>query len=365
VDTDSNPSVGCRVPGPLKGRGTANKIDPRYLEHTREVFDDGWGEEGDARPVRTTVTIEKAKTIISRNDSPDIPFAASINPYRGCEHGCVYCYARPSHAYMDLSPGIDFESRLFAKPGAARLLQQELGKPGYLCTPIALGTNTDPYQPIEREYRITRQIIEVLGAHHHPLTIVTKSWAVERDIDVLADMAARNLVQVFISITTLDHDLARKLEPRATAPRRRLETIARLHEAGIPAGVMFAPVIPALNDNEMESVLAAAAGAGALAAGYVILRLPHEVKTLFREWLETHYPLKTRHVMNRVRDIRGGRENDPAFGSRMRGQGVFAEMIARRFKKICDDLGLNKKHVTLDTSSFTPPVRTGGQLNLL
>ena len=365
ADTDSNQSGAAQPPGIIKGRGTASKVDPRYLKNTREVFDDGWGEEGDARPVRTTVTLEAPRTIISRNDSPDIPFDASINPYRGCEHGCIYCYARPSHAYMDLSPGIDFESRLFAKPGAARLLEQELGKPGYICTPIALGTNTDPYQPIEREYRITRQIIEVLSAHHHPLTIVTKSWAVERDIELLAGMAARNLVQVFISITTLDHELARKLEPRATAPRRRLETLARLHGAGIPTGVMFAPVIPALNDTEMESVLAAAAKAGVLHAGYVMLRLPHEVKILFREWHTTHYPLKTDHVMNMVKDIRGGRENDPAFGSRMRGQGVFAKIIEQRFRKICNDLGLNRKHVTLDTGRFTPPVMPGSQLNLL
>ena len=245
------------------------------------------------------------------------------------------------------------------------MLEKELGKPGYLCTPIALGTNTDPYQPIERDFRITRQIIEILHAHHHPLTIVTKSSGVERDLDLLADMAARNLAQVFISITTLDTDLARRLEPRATAPRRRLETLARLHEAGVPSGVMFAPVIPALNDTEMESVITAAAGAGVLHAGYVMLRLPHEVKVLFREWLDTHYPLKTDHVMNMVKDIRGGRENDPNFGSRMRGQGVYAEMIEQRFRKICNDLGLNRQHVPLDTGSFAPPLRPGSQLKLL
>lgn len=362
---EGNQSAGMKPGVAIKGRGTANKVDPRYLDNTREVFDDGWGADGETRPIRTTVTIETPKTIISRNDSPDIPFTASINPYRGCEHGCIYCFARPSHAYMDLSPGIDFESRLFAKPSAAKLLEQELGKPGYLCTPIALGTNTDPYQPIERDYRITRQIIEVLSAHHHPLTIVTKSWAVERDIDLLGNMAARNLAQVFLSVTTLDQDLARKLEPRATAPHKRLETLARLHQAGIPAGVMFAPVIPALNDTEMESVLAAAADAGVLHAGYVMLRLPHEVRILFREWLNTHYPLKTDHVMNMVKDIRGGKENDPNFGTRMRGAGVYADMIARRFKKTCKDLGLNRQHLTLDTSQFIPPVMPGSQLSLL
>ena len=365
ADADSNPSVSDRAPKAIKGRGTANKIDPRYLANAREVFDDGWSADREDQPVRTTVTIESPKTIITRNDSPDIPFEASINPYRGCEHGCIYCFARPGHAYMDLSPGIDFETRLFAKPDAAILMEQELGRRGYICTPIALGTNTDPYQPIERDFRITRQIIEVLNAHHHPLTIVTKSSGVERDIDLLADMAARNLTQVFISITTLDHELARKLEPRATAPRRRLETLARLHAAGIPTGVMFAPVIPALNDTEMESVLSAAAGAGVMHAGYVMLRLPHEVKILFREWLETHYPLKTDHVMNMVKDIRGGRENDPDFGSRMRGKGVYAEIIAGRFRKICNALGLNKQDVLLHTGGFTPPLRAGSQLNLL
>ncbi|MGH8119654.1 MAG: PA0069 family radical SAM protein, partial [Gammaproteobacteria bacterium] len=276
----------------------------------------------------------------------------------------IYCYARPTHAYMDLSPGIDFETRLFAKPDAAKLLKLELGKPGYICTPIALGTNTDPYQPIERDYRITRQIIESLNSCNHPLTIVTKSRGVERDMDLLAAMAARNLTQVFVSVTTLDHDLARKLEPRATAPLGRLATLKRLQEAGIPTGVMFAPVIPALNDTEMESVLTAAAGAGVQHAGYVMLRLPHEVKVLFREWLNAHYPLKTDHIMNMVKDIRGGKENDPNFGSRMRGSGVYADMIARRFHKICRDLGLNKKHVTLDTSSFIAPLLSGNQLSL-
>lgn len=275
------------------------------------------------------------------------------------------CYARPTHAYMDLSPGIDFETKLFAKPGAAQLLARELAKPGYVCTPIALGTNTDPYQPIEREYRITRQILEILHACRHPLTIVTKSWLVERDLDLLADMARRNLAEVCISVTTLDHDLARRLEPRATAPARRLETLRRLQAAGIPTGVMFAPVIPALNDTEMEAVLEAAAAAGALDAGYVMLRLPHEVRTLFREWLDIHYPLKADHVLNMIRDIRGGRENDPAFGSRLRGQGVFADMIARRFRKTCRDLGLNRQRTALDTSSFIAPATPGSQLRLL
>jgi DNA repair photolyase len=348
----------------IKGRGTANTVDPRYLENTRESIDDGWDLPEEERKLPTTVTVEKPKTIISRNQSPDIPFEASINPYRGCEHGCIYCYARPTHAYMDLSPGIDFETKLFAKPDAEPLLKKEISKPGYRCTPIALGTNTDPYQPIEREWQITRQIIETLHACDHPLTIVTKSWLVERDIDLFAEMAKKNLVQIFISVTTLDHDLARRLEPRATAPRRRLEALANLHQAGIPTGVMFAPVIPALNDTEMETVLAHAADAGVINAGYVMLRLPHEVKILFREWLDTHYPLKTDHVMNMVKDIRGGKENDPNFNSRMRGQGVFAEMIEQRFRRTCERLGLNKKHVRLDTTGFSPPVRERQQLQL-
>lgn len=365
ADGDGNPFDPPRPSPALKGRGTSSRVDPRYLEHTRTAFDDGWHGDEPAAQVRTTVTLEQPKTIIARNKSPDIPFEASINPYRGCEHGCVYCYARPTHAYLDLSPGIDFETKLFAKPAAAQLLARELAQPGYVCTPMALGTNTDPYQPIERDYRITREIIEILHSCHHPLTIVTKSWLVERDIDLLADMARRNLVEVYLSITTLDHDLARRLEPRATAPRRRLATLDRLRAAGIPTGVMFAPVIPALNDTELESVLEAAAAAGVLDAGYVMLRLPHEVRSLFREWLDTHYPLKADHVLNMIRDIRGGRDNDPAFGSRLRGQGVFADMIARRFRKACRDLGLNRPRTALDTGAFIAPALPGTQLHLL
>jgi len=348
----------------IKGRGTANRIDPRYLPDIRQAVDDGWSPEEEAKPLRTTVTVEHSKTIITRNHSPDIPFDASINPYRGCEHGCIYCYARPAHAYMDLSPGVDFESRLFAKPDAPVLLEKELSKRSYRCTPIALGSNTDPYQPIERKWQITRRIIEVLRACQHPLTIVTKSWLVERDIDLLSDMAEKNLVQVFISVTTLDSSLARRMEPRATAPQGRLQALQSLHDAGIPTGVMFAPVIPALNDTEMESVLAAAAEAEVCNAGYVMLRLPHEIRVLFREWLETHYPMKADHVMNMVRDIRGGRENDPRFKSRMRGEGVFADMIADRFRATCKRLGLNRKPVCLDTKLFTPPTRHKKQLQL-
>ena len=347
-----------------KGRGTFNTVNARYLAHTREAQEDGWDLPDDSRTVRTTVTVEKPRTVISRNQSPDIPFEASINPYRGCEHGCIYCYARPSHAYMDLSPGIDFESKLFVKPGAADLLKKEISKPGYKCTPIALGTNTDPYQPIERDWNVTRRIIEVLKTYNHPLTIVTKSWLVERDIDLLSEMAGKNLTQVFISVTTLDTVLARKLEPRATSPHRRLETLANLHSAGIPAGVMFAPVIPALNDTEMENILAEATAAGVMNAGYVILRLPHEVKILFREWLQTHYPMKAGHVMNMVRDIRGGMDNDPEFGLRMRGKGIYADMIEQRFRKTCQQLGLNQNMIKLDTTKFIAPARNERQLQL-
>ncbi len=338
-----------------KGRGAGSRPDARYLNDTREAFDDGWYQEEDLPPLRTTVTAEHSKTIISRNKSPDIPFEQSINAYRGCEHGCIYCYARPTHAYMDLSPGLDFESRLFVKPDAAKLLRQELAKRNYQCKPIALGTNTDPYQPIERDWRVTREIIQLLHDCQHPLTLVTKSWLVERDIDLLTTMAERGQAQVFISITTLDHELARKLEPRATAPNRRMQCLQRLSEAGIPTGVMFAPVIPVINESELETVLERAAETGVRHAGYVMLRLPHEVKDLFREWLEHHYPDRAKHVMSLVNDIRGGRDNDAQFGSRMRGQGVFADLIRHRFQKTCKRLGINRFNHELDTSRFVPP----------
>lgn len=350
-------------PGPRKGRGAASKPDARYLKDTRIDFDDGWYREADMPALQTTVTVEHSKTIISRNKSPDIPFEQSVNAYRGCEHGCVYCYARPTHAYMDLSPGLDFESRLFVKPEAAELLRRELAKPAYECKPIALGTNTDPYQPIERDWQVTRQIIQLLHDCNHPMTLVTKSWLVERDIDLLAAMAERRQVQVFLSVTTLDHELARKLEPRATAPARRIECLRRLSAAGISTGVMFAPVIPAINESELERVLETAAEAGVSHAGYVMIRLPHEVRDLFREWLDNHYPDRAAHVMSLINDIRGGRDNDPAFGSRMRGQGMFADLVRRRFRKICKQLGLNSADYQLDTSRFKPP-RTNDSLQM-
>ena len=348
----------------IRGRGTTESPDTRFLDTTRNAVDDGWDGMDLPEAVQTTVTQEHPKTIISHNQSPDIPFEASINPYRGCEHGCIYCYARPSHAYMDLSPGIDFETRLFAKPEAAKLLRAELSKRNYKCTPIALGSNTDPYQPIERDWQITRSLLEVLNEFNHPLTIVTKSCLVERDLDILTELARKRLIQVFVSVTTLDGDLARKMEPRATAPWRRLETISKLKQAGVPVGVMFAPVIPVLNDPEMETVLTRAAEAGAISAGYVMLRLPHEVKQLFRTWLQTHYPLKASHVMNRVRDIRGGRDNDPEFASRMRGTGIYAAIIEQRFRAICERLGLNRTEVLLETSLFRRTAKQKNQIEL-
>src|SRR5574343_402293 len=302
----------------FKGRGAADNTVSRFDHQTREACDDGWGSlDEPLTPLRTEVATDASRSAINYIDSPDLPFDRSINPYRGCEHGCIYCYARPSHAYLGLSPGLDFESRLLAKPDAAQLLRRELAKPGDRCAPIALGMNTDAYQPIEREYRITRSILEVLAETRHPFSLVTKSSRVERDLDLIAPMAAEALPLVFVTLTTLDRTLARRLEPRAAAPERRLETLRRLSEAGIPTGVMTAPVIPALNDHEMERILEAASAAGARHAGYVLLRLPHELVTLFEHWLQLHYPLKATHVMSLIRQSRGGKAYDADFKSRM------------------------------------------------
>ena len=356
--------------GSKRGRGATFSPANRFRETTRETVDDGWpdadsGEDEDARSrqVRTTVTIQPARTIVTRNDSPDIPFAQSINPYQGCEHGCIYCYARPSHAYLDLSPGLDFETKLFAKPNAAALLREELARPGYVVDPIALGTNTDPYQPIEREWKVTRSVLEVLAETGHPFSIVTKSALVLRDLDLIAPMAARGLARVYLSITTLDADLARKLEPRASAPARRVEALRGLAHAGVPTGVMVAPVIPQLNDRDLEAILEAAAGAGAREAGWIMLRLPREVAPLFRDWLATHYPDRAAHVMSLVQDIRGGRDYDSRFGARMKGSGLFAELIAKRFALACRRFGLNEEraHRPLDRTQFVAPSRDGGR----
>jgi len=356
-----------------KGRGATFNPANRFRRDAREAVDDGWtppgGTPSDDEPplLKTTVSIQKARTIIARNDSPDIPFTQSINPYQGCEHGCIYCYARPSHAYLDLSPGLDFETKLFAKPNAAALLRTELAHPGYRCEPIALGTNTDPYQPIEREWKVTRQVIEVLAECEHPLTITTKGVLILRDLDLLAPMAAKNLARVYVSIAMLDRELARKLDPRAPSPQRRLEMIKALSEAGVPVGVSVAPVIPQLTDKDLEAILEAAAKHGARLATWVMLRLPYEVKELFRDWLAQHYPLRAEHVMSLVQQMRGGRDNDPAFGSRMRGQGLFADLIARRFELACKRLGLNEdRTLHLDTTRFRPPKArgAGAQLDL-
>jgi len=350
-------------------RGALSQMQGRFETEARDPFDDGWAREDEPlEPLQTTVTVERARSIISRNDSPDIPFDQSINPYRGCEHGCVWCYARPSHAYLELSPGLDFETKLFAKTNAAELLRNELAKPGYAVSPISLGANTDCYQPIERKHRITRQIVEVLSECHHPLTIVTKSALVERDLDLLAPMATRNLVKVFVSIDTLDPALARKMEPRAASPKRRLDTLRALSTAGVPCGVMVAPLIPALNDMTLEHVLEHAAQAGAQEAAYVILRLPNELKVLFKEWLAAHYPERAGHVISIVRQMRGGKDNDPRFGERMRGTGNFAELIAKRFAIACKRFGLDghgggRRVPALDCTRFVAP-SPAGQMKL-
>jgi DNA repair photolyase len=349
-----------------RGRGALSNADGRFEPYAHAAEDDGWGSADEAPPPRrTTVQDDRARSVLVYQRSPDIPFDRSINPYRGCEHGCVYCYARPSHAYLGLSPGLDFETRLFAKRDAARVLTEELARPGYRVAPIAFGTNTDVYQPIERRKRVMRSLLEALAACEHPLTIVTKSSLIERDLDLLAPMARKRLVRAYVSVTTLERKLARTLEPRAAAPQRRLDTIRALAQAGVPVGVMAAPMIPALTDHELEAILQQAADAGASAAGYVLLRLPHEVKELFREWLATHAPDRAAHVMSLLRQARGGRDNDPEFGSRMRGTGEYAELLARRFRLACRKLGLNRGNAELDCSRFRPPLAAGAQMSLL
>jgi DNA repair photolyase len=354
---------------PLHLRGARSHLQGRFESAAREPFDDGWtAEEEPAQPLQTSVTIERARSIISRNDSPDVGFSQSINPYRGCEHGCIYCYARPSHSYLELSPGLDFETKLFAKTNAAELLREELSRPGYQPSPIALGANTDCYQPIERKHKITRAILEVLAECNHPVTMVTKSALVERDLDLLGPMAAKNLVKVFVSIGTLDRELARKLEPRAASPQRRLDVLKSLSRHKVPCGVMVAALIPALNDKTLEHVLESAAAAGAQEAAYVIMRLPNELKVLFKEWLAEHYPERAEHVISIVRQMRGGRDNDPNFGTRMTGTGNYASLIDKRFDIACRRFGLNghgagRNPAELDCSLFRPPSR-GGQMAL-
>ncbi|HWP27248.1 MAG TPA: PA0069 family radical SAM protein [Xanthobacteraceae bacterium] len=347
-----------------RGRGALSNASGRYESVARVAFDDGWQSLEELPPFTTTVSIDSTKKIITRNQSPDISFDRSINPYRGCEHGCVYCYARPTHAYLGLSPGLDFESKLFVKPDAPALLEKELSAPGYAPRTIAIGTNTDPYQPIERKYQVMRGILEVLERAGHPVGIVTKSALVLRDLDILSRMAQRNLVKVAISVTTLDAKLARVMEPRATTPARRLEALRRLSEAGVPTAVMVAPVIPAINDAEIERVLDAAALAGVKNAGYVLLRLPLELRDLFREWLQEHFPDREKHVFRLIRETRGGKDYDATFGRRMTGTGPYAWMIGRRFETACERLGLNRSRVVLTTEHFRPPHPRPEQLNL-
>lgn len=341
---------------PLKGRGALSNPTGRFERNRQEAVDDGWYQEEVPDFIPTSIEPDRARSVITRNDSPDIPFEQSINPYRGCSHGCSYCYARPSHSYVGLSAGLDFETRLFYKKDAGKLLQEELRRPGYVCKPITLGANTDPYQPIERRMRVTRDILEVLARCRHPVTIITKSALVLRDLDLLAGLARDGLAGVGVSITTLDAELKRVMEPQAASPRARLEAVARLNEAGVPTGVMVAPVIPALTDHEMEAILEAAAAAGARWAGYVLLRLPYEVKDLFREWLAAHHPDRADHVMSLVREMRGGKDYDSSFGTRMRGTGPVAELLRSRFHVACRRLGLGATRAQPpDTSLFRPP----------
>jgi DNA repair photolyase len=352
--------------GVRKGRGAGSNDSGRFEAERRVAFDDGWGSaDEEPLPLHTTLGVDATRTIIARNDSPDIGFDRSINPYRGCEHGCIYCYARPSHAYLGLSPGLDFESRLFYKPQAAALLAAELRRKGYACRPIALGSNTDPYQPVERRLGITRAILQVLRDFRHPVTIVTKSALIRRDLDILSDMARDRLAIVTVSVTTFDRTLARRMEPRAATPERRLETIAALVAGGVPTGVLSAPMIPALNDGEMEQILERARAAGATSAGYTLLRLPLELKALFREWLENHFPDKAAHVLSLVAQTHGGRLYDSAWSKRMTGAGPYADMLRVRFDRACRRLGFDQRSTSpLDTTRFRPPPQAGDQLSL-
>ena len=348
-----------------KGRGAASNQSGRYERYRREAFDDGWGTIDEAEaPLRTEVRPDASRTVITQNESPDIGFDRSINVYRGCEHGCVYCYARPTHAYLGLSPGQDFESRIFAKHDAPAQLERELARPGYTCRMIAMGTNTDPYQPTERRLALTRGVLEVLDRYDHPVGIVTKSALVTRDADILSRMAKRRLATVSISVTTLNRDIARTMEPRASTPAKRVDAIRALREAGVPVGVIVAPIVPGLTDHEIESILEAAREAGADRAGYVVLRLPREVRDLFLEWLSVHAPNKAKRVLTLLQGMRSGQLNDPNFGTRMSGSGPYADLIAARFAAATRRLGLERRGPTLDTGRFRPPSRDPAQLSL-
>ncbi len=353
------------MPLGMRGRGAVSNPHARYEPISYQAEDDGWGSLDSLAARRTEVVHERARTIITRNDSPDISFDRSINPYRGCEHGCAYCFARPTHANMGLSPGLDFETRLFVKTDAASLLAKEIAAPGYEAKTIAIGTNTDPYQPVERKLRVMRQILEVLAAANHPVGIVTKSALVLRDLDILAPMAAKGLAKVAVSLTTLDAELARKMEPRASTPERRLHAIGELAAAGVPVSVLVAPIIPAINDAEIEAILTRAAAAGAQEAGYVMLRLPLELRDLFRDWLAVHFPDRVRHVMTLVASTRKGKDYDASWGERMTGTGPFAWMVGRRFETASARNGYSAERLKLRTDLFRRPAAKGEQLSLL
>ncbi|WP_265919139.1 PA0069 family radical SAM protein [Cupriavidus nantongensis] len=372
ADADAQaPQAGVRPPVARKGRGAVSNLQGRFERDQREAFDDGWGpgpedtaaapeaiagaDDAPLPPLRTEVHLERARSVLTRNASPDVPFDVSLNPYRGCEHGCIYCFARPTHAYLDLSPGLDFETQLYAKTNAAERLRETLARPSYRCETIALGVNTDAYQPIEREQRITRSLLEVLHECDHPVALITKSSLIERDIDLLAPMAAKRLAVAALTITTLDAGIARTLEPRAATPSRRLRTIRTLTDAGIPVGVSIAPVIPFITEPDLERVLEAAREAGAVYANYIVLRLPWEVRPLFEEWLQAHFPDRAERVMNRVRDMREGKAYDANFATRMRGTGVWADLLRQRFYKAAERLGFRYNRFELDTSRFRPP----------
>ncbi len=345
-----------QIPEPQhNGRGALSNASSRFDDERKIRTNDGWDIEDELPPLRTTLTRDATRTILARNTSPDIPFDRSINPYRGCEHGCIYCFARPTHAYLGLSPGLDFETKILFKPEAAKLLVAELASPKYRPDVVAMGTNTDPYQPVERDLKVTRSILQVLSDFNNPVGIVTKNHMVTRDIDILADMAKRNLAEIFLSVTTLDKDLARTMEPRASAPHRRIDAIKRLADAGVPVGVMTAPMIPGLNDHEMEAILEAAAAAGATRAGFTVLRLPLEIKELFEEWLRANRPDRAERVLSLVRQMRGGALYQAEFGTRMKGEGPIAQLIAARFSAANKRLGLNKIRYRLDTMRFAVP----------
>lgn len=351
---------------PIKGRGAVSNMPGRFQSEDLEAFDDGWGNLDFIRPapLKTQVFEDQTKSIVSKNQSPDIPFDLSINPYKGCEHGCIYCYARQTHAYLDLSPGLDFETKIFKKKRAGALLEAFFRKKNYICETICIGSNTDPYQPVEKKHEITRSLLQVFLAYQHPVALITKSALILRDLDLLSQLAKNRLVKVMVSITSLDPNLAHKLEPRAAAPGRRLEVVEQLTNAGVPTGVMAAPMIPALNDAELEAILEAAATRKAESAGYILVRLPFEVKDLFKQWLSAHYPDRAKHVMSLIQQSRNGKDYEAGFGKRMRGQGPYASMLQKRFDVAIKRLGLAKRGLKLNTQLFKPPPQVGDQLSL-